>query len=107
MADKRHLRDNFARAAKKPLVATLLAGTMLSGCASTPPDQGDPFSSHRPVSTTTFQQNLEGRSLTSDTEAIFKRNAPNPVNDNWSEDRKIRAYIDQLCFSAQSTPKPE
>lgn len=108
MADKRHLRDNFARAAKKPLVAALLAGTMLSGCASTPqPDNSDPFSAHRPVSTTTFQQNLEGRSLTSDTEAIFKRNAPQPVNDNWSEDRKIRAYIDQLCFSSQSAPKPE
>lgn len=108
MADKRHLRDNFARAAKKPLVAALLAGTMLSGCASTPqPDNSDPFSAHRPVSTTTLQQNLEGRSLTSDTEAIFKRNAPQPVNDNWSEDRKIRAYIDQLCFSSQSAPKPE
>lgn len=108
MADKRHLRDSFARAAKKPLVAALLAGTMLSGCASTlQPETSDPFSSHRPVAATTFQQNLEGRSLTADTEAIFKRNAPKPVNDNWSEDRKVRAYIEQLCFSGQSAAKPE
>lgn len=109
MADKRRLQDSFKRAARRSLLVSVMAFSALTGCASAParsdgPDQNDP---HKPVSVTSLQQNLEGRDLTSNTEAIFRRNAPNPVNQNMSEARRVQAYIDQLCFTTDSARKPE
>jgi|GEM_PF-1253839 len=114
MADKRRLQESFRRAATKTrrtLGGVFLGAALLSGCSSTPArmegDVENAILGHKPVAVTAFQQNLEGRSLTADTEAIFKRNVKTPVNENLPEDKRIRAYIDQLCFTPQSTPKPE
>lgn len=109
MANKRRLQDSFKRAARRSLLVSVVAFSALTGCASSParsdgPDQNDP---HKPVSVTSLQQNLEGRDLTSNTEAIFRRNAPHPVNQNMSEARRVQAYIDQLCFTTDSARKPE
>lgn len=109
MADKRRLQDQFKRAARKSLLATAIGIAALTGCSGTPvrPDAPEATTRHRPVAAVALQQNLEGRSLTADTEAIFRRNAKTPVNDNLSESAKVRAYLDQLCFTPASTPKDE
>lgn len=112
MADKRRLKDMFGRAQRRSrrALAGVFMAAALAGCGSTPeraPAPRDAGPVHKPVAVTTLQQNIEGRRLTADTEALFKRNAPVPVNDNLPEDARIQAYFDQLCFTTQSPQKPE
>lgn len=105
MADKRRLRETFGRAAKKTrcrIGAAFLAAVMLGGCSTTAARMDTPDGTAQ-----TQKLSLEGRSISADTEAIFKRNVQTPVNDNLSDDRRLRAYVDQLCFVPQTAPKPE
>lgn len=109
MADKRRLQDHFKRAARKALLVSAIGAAALTGCSSTPvrnelPDGTD---LHRPVAAVALPQQGAGRKLSTEAEAIFRRNAKAPVNDNLSEQNKINTYLDQLCFTTQSTPKEE
>lgn len=113
MADKRRLRETFGRAAKKTrgrIGAAFLAAVMLGGCSTTAARMDTPEAAaqtQKPAAAQTLKPSLEGRSISADTEAIFKRNAKTPVNDNLSDDKRLRAYVDQLCFVPQTAPKPE
>lgn len=113
MADKRRLRDTFGQAAKKTrcrIGAAFLAAVVLGGCSSTAARTDTPdgvLHTHKPVAAQTVRPSLEGRSISADTEAIFKRNVQTPVNDNLSDDKRLRAYVDELCFVPQTAPKPE
>ncbi|HCS23131.1 MAG TPA: hypothetical protein DIW20_05200, partial [Rhodospirillaceae bacterium] len=112
MADKRRLRETFGRAAKKTrcrIGAAFLAAVMLGGCSTTAARMDTPEAAaqtQKPAAAQTLKPSLEGRSISADTEAIFKRNAKTPVNDNLSDDKRLRAYVDQLCFVPQTAPKP-
>lgn len=106
MAGKRRLRDSFANAAKRHMKVMLVTGAMLTGC-STSPKPADTPPPPEYATVTASQPAAAGRRITPDTEAIFKRNAATPVNDNWSENKRINAYINQLCFSMQTPQKEE
>jgi hypothetical protein len=107
MAGKRRLQDYFNRGARKALLAAAIGATALAGCSGTPVRKDAPDDLHRPVAAVALPQHSAGRKLSAETEAIFRRNAATPVNDNLSEQKRIRAYLDQLCFTPQSTPKEE
>lgn len=109
MAGKRRLRDIFTEAGKRQMKAVFLAGAMLAGCSSTPKTENAPTLPPDAAYVTASVANAQtynGRRITPETEAIFKRNAPAPVNDNLSEEKRINAYINQLCFSL-NTPQRE
>ncbi|HRJ66392.1 MAG TPA: hypothetical protein PLW48_04580 [Alphaproteobacteria bacterium] len=87
-----------------------MAAVMLGGCSTTAARMDTPEAAaqtQKPAAAQTLKPSLEGRSISADTEAIFKRNAKTPVNDNLSDDKRLRAYVDQLCFVPQTAPKPE
>ncbi|MDP2205466.1 MAG: hypothetical protein Q8K65_04100 [Alphaproteobacteria bacterium] len=109
MAGKRRLQDQFKRAARKSLLVSAIGIAALAGCSGTPvrKDLPDGADMHRPVAAVTLPKNADGRKLGAETEAIFRRNMPVPVNENLSEQSRINAYLDQLCFTTQSTPKEE
>ncbi|MFN7114930.1 MAG: DUF6782 family putative metallopeptidase [Alphaproteobacteria bacterium] len=109
MADKRRLQDQFKRAARKTLLVSAMGIAALAGCSGTPVRQDTPGDAdlHRPVAAVTPSKNAEGRKLSAETEAIFRRNMPTPVNDRLPEQQRINAYLDQLCFTTASAPKEE
>lgn len=98
MTDRRRLIDSFRRAARKSALASLVGLSVLSGCSSTPSREEMP----EPP-----QVSTETRRLGVDSEAIFKRNAATPVNENLPEKDRIRAYIAQLCFGSKDAPQPK
>jgi len=98
MADKRRIKDRFHRAARKSALASLVGLSVLTGCSSTTAREDLPE---------TPQVSVEGRRLTVESEAIFKRNATAPVNDSLPEQDRLRAYLTQLCFGSKDMPKPE
>jgi len=105
MADRRRLKENFAKAARKTrrtLTLSFATACLLAGGCGIPEKQTYNPESYRPVTPAVQEDSRTHRDLRPDSTVIdlFARNAPEPANDNLSPEEQLRFYMDRMCFTA-------
>lgn len=105
MADRRRLKESFAKAAQKTRRSLTLAfatACLLVGGCGIPERPTFEADSHRPVPPAAQQEGRPPRVFQPDNAVIdlFARNAPEPANDNLSPEEQLQFYMSRMCFTA-------